>query len=102
MQVVAVNPPRVARGDEAALVIEYRIDGVTAGAEVEVLERRELRSGERSLQVLEARVRRGNGAHTSLKAIRPPPETPPGVYTFEARVSIGAAESRGSTASEVR
>ena len=102
VRVVSVNPPRVARGAEAGLVIEYSVEGVTAGADVEVLERRELKSAERSLQVMEERVRRANGAHTSLKAIRPPPETPPGVYTFEARVSIGGAESRGSAVFEVR
>lgn len=102
VQAVAVNPPRVARGAEAALVIEYRVEGLAAGGEVEVVERRELRSAERSLQVMEARVRRVGGTHTSLKAIRPPPETPPGVYTFDARVSIGDAESRASVAFEVR
>ena len=101
MIAVAVQPFQVAPGEEIALVLTFAVESAPPGLGVQVLERREILSGDTRLTVLEEKLSRGNGTFTSRQPIRVPPDLSPGLYTLRGSVRAAERESAGSALFEV-
>ncbi len=67
----------------------------TPSGRFEVVEVRELLSGDRTLTTMEDRVTRAAGTYTSSQRIRVPADLAVGLYRLRARVRVAGLESEG-------
>ncbi len=99
---VSVQPPRVARGSEARLVVHYRLGGAPSSAALTVTEVRMLVRGSETIQTLSDPLERGPGrAYTSMRPVTVPATAAPGLYSLQARVVAGASAAEGAAVFEV-
>lgn len=101
MVAVGVEPLQAAPGEEISLVLTFAVDGAPPGSGLEVVERREILSGDTRLTVLEERLQRGNGTFTSRQPVQMPAGLAPGVYTLRASVSAAGQRADGSALFQV-
>jgi len=97
LHAVAVRPPRVEAGGTIELVLTYEVAGGRPDAAAEVVERREILSGESVLRTLETPIARPAGVHSSGQSLRLPATLEPGLYTLRGSVLAGGREA-GATA----
>lgn len=99
---VAAQPAEVAAGDEIELVLTFEVGGLPPGAPFEVVERREIRSGEATVASFEQALARAAGTYTSSQRVRLPPAAAPGLYTLRARLTLAGTTAEGSALFGVR
>ena len=104
IQVVAasVKPARASRGSQITLLIQYAVNGLPPGTNFEVTERRILKLGEKTLGDFEEKLPRAIGSYTSAQQIDIPDTAAPGIYSFQAEVSLIGLTGRASALFEIQ
>jgi len=97
----SVEPARALPGDELNLQVIYQIDGLAAGAAVNIDEQRVVLRDGATLTTLRAAARHGAGIHHSSQSLRLPPNLAPGLYELQVRVSAAGLEAAGSAVFQV-
>jgi hypothetical protein len=98
----SVQPAQVSRGGKIELIITYVIGGLPPGSGFEVVEKRDIKSGEKVMGSFDDRKSRLSGTYTTTHKIDVAANTAPGVYTFQAVVNLAGKTSEASALFEVR
>jgi hypothetical protein len=98
----SVNPAQLTRGAQMDLVITYVVEGLPPGASFPANEERNLLVGDRQLAHFEQQIPRTTGTFTSAQKIAVPATLKPGVYRFQARISVAGKSAAADALFEVR
>ena len=83
-------------------MIHYVVKGIPPGASFEIGEVRTLIKAGQTVATFEEKVPRPSGTFVSAQEIDVAPGTAPGIYSYEAEVSIAGVTAKGSALFEVQ
>jgi len=98
---VAVDPSRVAPGDEIRLIITYNVSGPPTGVSLNVVEQRTILAAGEILTTLTATFTRQAGTHESTQPLRIPDTLEPGIFEFQASLLNAGVAHEGSALFQV-